>query len=96
MERPKRRKKKDNPYILLIDDNKYYILFKDVRGVLNKIEVNELGIRNRHDYCGKEHHAENCFQTQNIQRTYAVERKVQQPVRTAHTRSEASWKVDDR
>lgn len=41
MERPKRRKKKDNPYTLLIDDNKYYILFKDVRGVLNKIEVNE-------------------------------------------------------
>jgi len=65
-------------------------------GKLHKIEVNELGIRNRHDYCGKEHHAENCFQTQNIQRTYAAERKVQQPVRTAHTRSEASWKVDDR
>lgn len=37
MERPKRRKKNDNPYTLLIDDNKYYILFKDVRRVLNKI-----------------------------------------------------------
>ena len=38
---PKRRRKKDNPYTLLYDSiyNKYYILFKDVRGVLNKIEV---------------------------------------------------------
>ena len=34
---PKRRKKKDNPYTLL---NRYFILFKDVRNVINKVEVN--------------------------------------------------------
>ena len=39
---PKRRKKKDNPYTLLYEteSNKYYILFKDARNILNKIEVN--------------------------------------------------------
>lgn len=39
---PKRRKKKDNPYTLLYetDSNKYYILFKDAKNILNKIEVN--------------------------------------------------------
>lgn len=39
---PKRRKKKDNPYTLLYEteSNKYFILFKDARNILNKIEVN--------------------------------------------------------
>lgn len=38
---PKRRKKKDNPYTLLYesDKNKCFVIFKDIRGVLNKIEV---------------------------------------------------------
>ena len=38
---PKRRKKKDNPYTLLYesDTNKYFILFKDIRGIINKVEV---------------------------------------------------------
>jgi len=38
---PKRRKKKDNPYTLLYDseNDKYYILFRDVRNILNKVEV---------------------------------------------------------
>lgn len=39
---PKRRKKKDNPYTLLyeVESNRYFILFKDVRNVINKVEVN--------------------------------------------------------
>lgn len=39
---PKRRKKKDNPYTLLYEaeSNKYFILFKDVRNIINKVEVN--------------------------------------------------------
>lgn len=39
---PKRRKKKDNPYTLLYEaeNNKYFILFKDVRNIINKVEVN--------------------------------------------------------
>lgn len=40
---PKRRKKKDNPYTLLYesDTNRYFILFKDVRGIINKVEVSQ-------------------------------------------------------
>lgn len=39
---PKRRKKKDNLYTLLYEaeNNKYFILFKDVRNIINKLEVN--------------------------------------------------------
>lgn len=39
---PKKRKKKDNPYTLLYEaeSNRYFILFKDVRNVINKVEVN--------------------------------------------------------
>ena len=39
---PKRRKKKDNPYTLLYEEesNRYFILFKNVRNVINKVEVN--------------------------------------------------------
>ena len=35
---PKRRKKKDNPYTLLYEaeSNRYFILFNDVRNVINK------------------------------------------------------------
>ncbi len=41
MERPKRRRYKDNPYYLIYDEdkNKYYILFKDGQGVVNNVEV---------------------------------------------------------
>ena len=41
MEGPKRRKYKDNPYSLLYEKekNKYYILFKDIYNVINKVEV---------------------------------------------------------
>lgn len=41
---PKRRRKKDNPYTLLYesDSNKYFVLFKDARGVLNKVEVSNI------------------------------------------------------
>ena len=33
---PKRRRKKDNPYTLLFEpeSNKYYVLFKNSRGIL--------------------------------------------------------------
>ena len=41
MERPKRRRYKDNPYYLIYDEdkNKYYILFKDGQGAVNNVEV---------------------------------------------------------
>lgn len=41
---PKRRRKKENPYTLLFEpeSNKYYVLFKDSRGILNKVEVSNI------------------------------------------------------
>lgn len=40
-EYPKRRKHKDNPYRLLYNDaeNKYYVLFKDTKGISKKVEI---------------------------------------------------------
>lgn len=38
---PKRRKFKDNPYSLLIENNVYYILFKDNKNKLHKYKVNK-------------------------------------------------------
>lgn len=42
-ERPKRRRYKDNPYTLIYieEKNTYMVSFKDVRGNLQQIEVNE-------------------------------------------------------
>lgn len=39
MKIPKRRKYKDNPYVLLNDNNNFYIIFKDKKGIMNKVEV---------------------------------------------------------
>lgn len=39
MKRPKRSRKKDNPYTLEVSDEKYYILFKDSKNILRNIEV---------------------------------------------------------
>ena len=39
MKRPKRSRKKDNPYILEVSDEKYYVLFKDSKNILRNIEV---------------------------------------------------------
>lgn len=39
MKRPKRSRKKDNPYTLEIIDEKYYVLFKDSKNILRNIEV---------------------------------------------------------
>ncbi len=41
MRGPKRRKYKDNPYTLFFDDNNqiYFIIFKDVKGIINKVSV---------------------------------------------------------
>lgn len=41
MERPKRRRYKDNPYFLVYNEkeNKYYVLFKDGQDVINNVEV---------------------------------------------------------
>ena len=41
MRGPKRRKHKDNPYTLFFDDNNqiYFIIFKDVKGIINKVSV---------------------------------------------------------
>lgn len=39
--RPKRRKIKDNPYILSNDNGIYEIEFKDSNGFINKIEINK-------------------------------------------------------
>ena len=38
---PKRRKYKDNPYTLLIENNDYYILFKDSKNILYKNKVSK-------------------------------------------------------
>lgn len=37
--RPKRRKDKYNPYTLSIENQKYYISFKDIHGIIQKTEV---------------------------------------------------------
>lgn len=39
MKRPKRSRKKDNPYTLEVSDEKYYVLFKDSKNILRNIEV---------------------------------------------------------
>lgn len=39
MDIPKRRKSMDNPYTLIIFDNRYYVEFRDGRNILNKVEV---------------------------------------------------------
>lgn len=39
--KPKRKKSKDNPYTLLVINNKYYVEFKDVKNILNTVEVTE-------------------------------------------------------
>ena len=46
----KGRKKKNNPYTLLYEaeNNKYFILFKDVRNIINKVEVS-IGVFNAFD-----------------------------------------------
>ena len=41
MNRPKRKKSKDNAYTLLVINNKYYVEFKDVKNILNTVEVTE-------------------------------------------------------
>ena len=38
---PKRRKDKYNPYTLSIENQKYYISFKDINGVIQKTEVDK-------------------------------------------------------
>ena len=38
--RPKRRKHKDNPYTLLIDDNIYKVAFLDSKNMIQVIEIN--------------------------------------------------------
>lgn len=38
---PKRRKKKDNPYTLLVEDSKYYVLFIDGKHILHKVKISE-------------------------------------------------------
>lgn len=41
MIRPKRRKYKDNPYTLFFDEDNqiYFVIFKDVKGIINKVSV---------------------------------------------------------
>ena len=39
MKKVKRRKYKDNPYRLLFDNDNYYIIYKDKKGIINKVEV---------------------------------------------------------
>lgn len=38
MKRPKRSRKKDNPYILEVSDEKYYVLFKDSKNILRNMK----------------------------------------------------------
>ncbi len=41
--RPKRRKFKDNPYTIIEMEisNKYFVTFKDSRGIFNKVEISK-------------------------------------------------------
>lgn len=42
VDRPKRRKSKDNPYTLIImNDNKYFVSFKDGKGIQIQVEVSK-------------------------------------------------------
>lgn len=41
MDRPKRRKSKDNPYTLVSKNNHYYVIFSDVNNKKNIVEVSE-------------------------------------------------------
>lgn len=41
MNRPKRRKSKDNIYTLLIENDKYYVLFTDSKCSMNKINISQ-------------------------------------------------------
>lgn len=41
VERPKRRKCKDNPYTLIIMNNKFFVEFTDIKKVLNRVELTE-------------------------------------------------------
>ena len=38
VERPKRRKCKDNPYTLIIMNNKFFVEFTDIKKVLNRVD----------------------------------------------------------
>ena len=46
---PNRKKDKYNPYTLIISDGRYYLSFKDSRGELQTIEIDEVlyGLFNR-------------------------------------------------
>lgn len=41
MDRPKRRKSKDNPYTLISNNNHYFVIFSDVNNKKNIVEVSE-------------------------------------------------------
>ena len=41
MDRPKRRKSKDNPYTLKIINNTYFVLFKDGMNTYREVEISE-------------------------------------------------------
>ena len=41
MDRPKRRKSKDNPYTLISNNNRYFVIFSDVNNNKNIVEVSE-------------------------------------------------------
>lgn len=39
VERPKRRKSKDNPYSLFIIENKYFVKFTDINNIVQTVEI---------------------------------------------------------
>ena len=39
VERPKRRKSKDNPYSLLVIENKYFVKFTDINNIVQTVEI---------------------------------------------------------
>lgn len=41
MDKQPKRRKFNNPYTLLIENNNYYVSFKDNKGIMNKVMVNE-------------------------------------------------------
>lgn len=56
---PNRKKDKHNPYTLMIVEGRYYLSFKDGRGVMQNIEIRSLSHPSQAEYTLKQ----NCRHT---------------------------------
>ena len=75
MNKPKRRRKRDNPYNLIYTINKKYIVsFIDSKGLLREVEINEelynlfdeFELRDLSELNEYDNHIEHCIREQNI------------------------------